>query len=106
MSKPENSDNEQQGHFQLRRCVLSFLYDMFKAHPFASIDVRDIEEHCSTTHEELNWNLVYLEKRGYVELGKSIDFPPYVAASVTITAEGIDLVEDPVDFKKRFGDSS
>ena len=51
---------------------------------------------------ELNWNIVYLEKCGYVELGKSIDAPPYIASSATITAQGIDLVEDENGFNRRF----
>ena len=101
MTGPKKTE-AQGDHFRLRDCILSFLYEMFKVHPFASIDVREIEEHCGVSYQELNWNLVYLEKCGYVELGKSIDFPPYVAASVTITAAGIDLTEDPAAFQKRF----
>jgi len=50
----------------------------------------------------MNWNLVYLEKCGLVELAKAFDSPPFVACSAAITAAGIDLVEDPAAFRRRF----
>lgn len=92
-------------HFQLRFRMLSFLYDRFRVAPNAPVDIRQLEDACQTTPEELNWNLAYLEKKGYVELGKSIDFPPYITAMVTITATGIDLVEDESRFKADFHQS-
>ncbi len=54
------------------------------------------------TKKTLNWNIVYLEKCGYVELGKSDDGAPYIAPFVSLTAAGIDLVEDQVGFNNRF----
>jgi hypothetical protein len=35
-----------------------------------------------------------------VELGKSIECPPYIASSATLTAKGIDLIEDQAEFKR------
>jgi hypothetical protein len=61
-----------------------------------------LAEACDIDSQDLNWNMVYLEKCGYVELGKSIQTPPYIACSVTITAAGIDLVEDEAAFNLRF----
>jgi hypothetical protein len=46
--------------------------------------------------------MVYLEKCGLVELGKGYDAPPYIAAAASISAAGIDLVEDPPSFGRRF----
>ena len=46
--------------------------------------------------------MVYLEKCGYVELDKSMDCPPYVSCTAIITATGIDLVETPQKFDKKF----
>lgn len=89
-------------HFQLRYRMLLYLYDMFREHPYSPVDVRQLEDACETNPEDMNWNLVYLEKCEYVELGKSVVFPPYVAAMVSLTVKGIDLVEDPEALKKRF----
>ncbi len=66
------------------------------------VDVRDLGEACQAGPEEMNWNLVYLEKCEYIELGKSIPFPPHVASMISLTARGIDLVEDPAALKRKF----
>ena len=91
-----------EAHFLLRGCILHALYENFKAFPYATMEPLTIEEACGTDAATLNWNLVYLEKSGWVELGKSIDTPPYIACSITISASGIDLVENEVDFNARF----
>ncbi len=80
--------------FRLRRCILTTLYEIFKEVPYASVELGQILETCDTTAETLNWNIVYLEKKGYVELVKSYECSPYVACSASITGEGIDLAED------------
>lgn len=89
-------------HISLRRCILENLYEIFKAYPYAAVELRQIEESCCVSPKELNWNMVYLEKRGYLELGKSVECPPYVAPTVTLTADGIELIEDPLEFDRRF----
>lgn len=89
-------------HFLLRYNILMSLYAAFKTHPGAAADIRDLEEWCCVTPDELNWNLAYLEKCGYVELGTSEGFPPYIASMVALTAAGIDLAEDTDACKKRF----
>ena len=97
-----NSSAETRDHFGLRRCVLETLYDFFKTYPFGLAELRTIDETCRSNPESLNWNMVYLEKCGYVELDKSMDCPPYVSCTATITAKGIDLVETPQKFEKKF----
>jgi len=97
-----SNTNDAESHIGLRRCILKRLYEIFKEYPYAVIEPRQIEEDCQTNSKELNWNLVYLEKCGYVELGQSIEAPPYIACSASITAEGIDLVEDEDEFYRRF----
>ncbi len=98
----EDESNEIRSSIHLRRCIMKTLYETFKAFPYASVELGQIEENCETTSKELNWNMVYLEKCGYVELGKSIDSPPYIACMATITAEGVDIVENQREFNKRF----
>lgn len=91
------------GDYKALRCeIMALLYDLFREFPQAQVEPREIEVACRTNTKDLNWNLVYLEKCGYIELGKSSDCHPYAACSAAITAKGIDLIEDPKAFKKRF----
>lgn len=89
----------------LRRCMLMHLYAVFKQYPYAAVELKQIEEDCRSTPQEVNWNMVYLEKCGYVELGTSVEAPPYVASTATLTAAGIDLIEDGEQFDRRFPDT-
>lgn len=78
------------------------LYETFRKYPYAPIEIKELAEKCQTDYKDLNWNIIYLEKCGYVELGKSFPSPPYIASSAGITSEGIDLVEDTEKFNARF----
>ena len=89
-------------HFKLRRCILTILYEIFKEYPYAVVEPRQLEDDCCVSTAEINWNMVYLEKCGYVELGKSVESPPYIASSISLTAGGIDLIEDDIEFNRRF----
>ena len=89
-------------HRQLRRGILLALYAMFREYPYASIELSYLLEACPCTPKDLNWNIVYLEKKGLVDLDKSSDCPPYIACTVTITAAGIDLIEDEARFNQAF----
>jgi len=73
---------------------------LFKKFPYAAIELKQIEEDCQTEPKEINWNMVYLEKCGFVELGKSIESPPYIASSVSLTARGIDLIESEDEYNQ------
>lgn len=88
--------------FRLRRCLLMTLYRFFMAHPYAAMEFTALSETCEATARDLNWNMVYLEKSGYVELTRSGDCLPYVACAAAISAPGIDLVEKGRDFDERF----
>ncbi len=89
---------------RLRRCMLMNLYAIFKQYPYAAVELKQIEEDCRSNPQEVNWNMVYLEKCGYIELGTSVEAPPYVASTATLTAAGIDLIEDGEQFDRRFPD--
>ena len=88
------SEDKHLQHINLRRRILYKLYKDFREYPYAQIELREIEQVCETDTKELNWNIVYLEKCGYVDLGKSTDCYPLVACSASITAQGIDLIEN------------
>ena len=97
-----DSLEETQHHFVLRRCILKTLYAFFKSYPFGLVELHTIGETCRTDPEQLNWNMVYLEKCGYVELDKSMDCPPYISCTAAITARGIDLIENSPELDKKF----
>lgn len=88
--------------FRLRRCLLTTLYDSFRSMPYLQMEPEQLRLACRVTLEQLNWNLVYLEKCGYVELSKTYAPADQVASAVSITVGGIDLVENDVEFGKRF----
>jgi hypothetical protein len=87
---------------RLRRCILEHLYARFQEYPLAAIELGQLLEACRTTARELNWNIVYLEKNGWVELDLGNDCPPYVACTAALTGAGIELVENVQTFEDRF----
>lgn len=96
---------DQQNHrtnVALRRCILITLYDLFQEHPLAEIELSHLETTCQTTVKALNWNLVYLEKKGFVELRPAVECHPYVACTAAISGQGIDLVENAEAFERLF----
>ncbi|MEW6672603.1 MAG: hypothetical protein AB1427_12930 [Thermodesulfobacteriota bacterium] len=99
----ETADKRSQ--LRLRGCILRTLYEMFKEYPYAQVEPGQIMELCRTDAKELNWNLVYLEKCGYLELGRSFESPPFIACSVALTAQGIDIIENEEAFRSRFADN-
>lgn len=98
----ENITKNRAGWVQLRRCIIELLYGHFMEFPYAPLEMDAIAESCGADAKLLNWNIVYLEKCGYVELGKSIESPPFIACSASITEQGIDLIEDQAHFNNRF----
>lgn len=89
-------------HLRLRRCILKHIYEQFTELPYGQADIGQLADVCRADAKAMNWNLVYLEKCGLIELAKAFDSPPFVACTVSITAAGIDLVEDQATFNKRF----
>lgn len=98
----KKSTEDSRRHIRLRGCILKTLYEMFRECPYAPVEPGQIMELCRTDAKELNWNLVYLEKCGYLELGRSYDSPPFIACSAALTAQGIDLVENEDEYGLRF----
>jgi hypothetical protein len=88
--------------FALRRNVLLMLYGFFKEFPYASVEFSRIAADCDTDAKELNWNMVYLEKAGYLALSRSTESYPFVACAASLTARGIDLIENPVALNRLF----
>ena len=89
-------------NFTLRRCLLATLYDLFREHPLAEVELSHLEKTCRTTLKALNWNLVYLEKKGFVSLSPAVECLPYAACTASITGSGIDLVENDEALERQF----
>ena len=96
----KNADKQQ--WFQLRRSIIELLYAHFMEFPYAPLEMEMLADHCQVEPKTMNWNIVYLEKCGFVELGKSIEAPPFVACTASITETGIDLIEDAELFNRKF----
>ena len=90
------------GWIKLRRSILELLFEQFMEFPYAPLEMETIAERCGADAKQINWNIVYLEKCGYVELGKSIEAPPFVACFASITERGIDLIEADERFAALF----
>jgi len=97
---PQNIDKRHL--FRLRRNIIELLYTHFREFPYAPLEMQMVADHCQVAPKSLNWNIVYLEKCGFVELGKSIEAPPFVACTASISEKGIDLIEDAERFDRKF----
>ena len=86
----------------LRRCILETLYQFFRSHPYANLELLQLSENCGASTEEFNWNIVYLERSGFVELVAPNDCPPFVACAACISVAGIDLIENEIAFNEKF----
>jgi hypothetical protein len=73
--------------------MLERLYAWFREYPLAPMELRQLADLCSTDAPTLNWNIIYLEKKGWVELIHATDCPPFIACAASLTGAGIDLVE-------------
>lgn len=102
ISENKSPEIKEKSFHQIRRCILNMLYEMFQETPYATIELIEISEKCSISPKQLNWNIVYLEKCGFVELAKSYESPPFISPSAMITADGIDLIENESAFDKKF----
>ncbi len=68
------------------------LYACYTEHPYHRITPKEFIEQLGVTQKELDFNIVYLEEKGFVELQKPLEGSIFVGAR--ITPIGIDLVED------------
>ncbi len=82
--------------------ILTHLYTWFQEVPLAPVELGRLAEACDADAQALNWNLIYMEKKGWVTLSHDSSCPPFVACSVELTAAGIDLIEDPAAFRRQF----
>lgn len=79
-------------NIEIRRRILEMLYEQFKEHPYYRITPKEFKELLNIDLKTLNFNIVYLEEKGYIELQKPLEGSLFVGAR--ITSKGVDLVED------------
>ena len=84
----------------LRRRILQMLYEKFCEHPYHSLTPKEFIEQLGVDRRELDFNMVYLERKGLIELDKPLEGDIFVAAR--ISPKGIDLVEDEYAFETSF----
>ena len=84
----------------VRRRLLLFLYDRYMANPLDLSAPADFLDEGIADRETLIPNIHYLGDRGLVELMEA--YAPPLFAAARITADGIDLVENPYEFNLRF----
>ena len=101
MVKPDHQD-----HIDLRRCILLTLYDLFREDPLAEVELSQLESTCNTNIKTLNWNIVYLERKGFVSLSPAVECLPYAACTASISGSGIDLVENEKAMQRQFSTGS
>ena len=76
------------------------LYKCFTEHPYHRITPKEFIENLGVVQEKLDFNIVYLEEKGLVELQKPLEGSIFVGAR--ITTKGIDIVEDSDQFNNLF----
>ena len=81
---------------EIRSKILKMAYERFKEHPYNRITPKELENALNIGFKELNYNIIYLEEKGLIELQKPLEGNIFVG--VRITSKGIDLVEDECQF--------
>ncbi len=87
---------------EIRRKILELIYERFKEHPYYIVTPEEFEKALNIGLKTLNYNIIYLEEKGYVELQKPLEGNIFVGAR--ITSKGVDLIEDEYQFNIVFPD--
>ncbi|MBN2620894.1 hypothetical protein JXB22_07360 [candidate division WOR-3 bacterium] len=81
---------------KIRRRILEMVFERFKEHPYYRITPSEFKEALGITLKQLYYNVAYLAEKGYLDLQTPLEGSFFVGAR--ITARGIDLVEDELQF--------
>ena len=85
----------------IRRIVMEQLYASFLEDPMQMLTPTDITDTGKVTITELIPCAHYLADRNLIEL--MVGYNPPLFAATRIAPEGIDLIEDPLEFDRLFG---
>lgn len=84
----------------VRRHILTVLYKHFRKDPMEMLDPEDLLSDGLVTHDDLMWNVSYLNDLGLAEM--MIGYHPTMFDAVRIGPAGVDLVENESEFNLRF----
>jgi hypothetical protein len=87
----------------IRRRILEMVFNTFREHPYNRITPKEFKEELGIGLKELYFNVAYLTEKGYLDLQTPLEGSFFVGAR--ITAKGIDLVEDTLQFDIMFPSS-
>jgi len=87
-------------NIELRRKILKMVYERYTEHPYYRITPNEFRKELGVDLRTLNFNIIYLEEKGFLELQKPLEGNIFVGAR--ITPKGIDLVEDEFQFDTMF----
>lgn len=85
---------------ETRRRILEALYEKYHENPLHMTTPAELLEASSLEKKDLPANIFYLHERQLVEL--MVGYNPPMFDVVRISPEGIDLVEDEVEFNRQF----
>lgn len=80
----------------IRRRIIEMVFERFKEHPYYRITPSEFKEVLGITLKQLYYNVAYLAEKGYLDLQTPLEGSFFVGAR--ITAKGIDLIEDDLQF--------
>ena len=75
-------------------------YELYQQHPYYRVTPKEFREAIEIGIQELNFNVIYLEEKGLLELQKPLEGDLFVGAR--ITPDGIDLIEDQERFNELY----
>lgn len=86
---------------RVRRLILQALYKERKREPQGAIERSELVRRLALTPQDVQFNVGYLAEKGLVRISKPT-VGRRIFVFVHITADGIDLAEDPNEFNNRF----
>jgi hypothetical protein len=90
---------------EIRRYILKTLYGFYKEKPFNFVKIADLCNKIEINENDIMWHLEYLSTSGYIEgtANRHFGSSKYLE-KVKITNKGVDLLEDPSEFNRKFPD--
>lgn len=84
---------------EIRRKILEYIYSKNEQQPLYMAQREEVKQFLNVSDAKLDNNVLYLESKGYLKVGKSIGS---IFVYAQITSDGIDLVENPEQLNTMF----
>lgn len=86
----------------IRREILNVLFQLHQFEPYKTLDLSDLYSMIPIHEHEMIRNLKYLHDGEYIKLESSLITDLVHFSNIQITNKGLDIVEDPDEFNKKF----